>query len=86
LERGAGAARAHPGGRQFEATKMPQSYSLDLSPNPDGDVLGVALKHDGDTEAYAFSAQSYLVAGLRHPRTSYPMRLTKSRWRLAPAR
>ena len=51
----------------FDATKMPQSYVLDLSPGDAGEALGVALKYDGDHQAYAFSAQSYLVPGMRHP-------------------
>jgi hypothetical protein len=55
------------GGHHFEVTKMPQSYVLNVSPGDVGEGVGVALKYDGDHDAYAFSAQSYLVPGMGHP-------------------
>ena len=57
-----------PDGRfVFDATKTPQSFTFDVPPGPGGEILGIAIKDDGDTRAFAFSAQSYLVPGLKHP-------------------
>jgi hypothetical protein len=57
------------GGFQFDMTKSPQSLRFDLSPDEVGEPLGVAIKYDGDDEAYAFSWQSYAPygKGFRNP-------------------
>lgn len=43
----------------FDPTKVPQSLRFDLSPDTEGEVLGIAIKADGDCEAYAFTSESY---------------------------
>lgn len=43
----------------YDPTKTPQAERFDLSPDDDGETLAVAIKHDGDSSAYAFSSGSY---------------------------
>ena len=54
---------------QFDITKSPQSLRFDLPPDDVGEPLGIAIKYEGDHEAYAFSWQSYAPygQGLRNP-------------------
>lgn len=49
----------------FDPTKLPQSTRFDLSPDTDGEVLGIAIKTDGDPEAYAFTSESYRARDTR---------------------
>jgi hypothetical protein len=66
------------GGLQFDITKLPQSERLDLSADAEGESVAVAIKHDGDHEAFGFTAQSYAPfapdfrsPGLELPREEY---------------
>jgi hypothetical protein len=41
--------------------QFPASYRFDLSPDENGEAIGVAIKHEGMRSAFAFSAKSYLA-------------------------
>lgn len=57
----------------FDQTKVPQTLRFDLSPDPVGEVLGIAIKAGGDAEAFAFTSDSYQVLDtLRLPSLSLP--------------
>jgi hypothetical protein len=45
--------------------QFPASYRFDLTPDTDGEPIGVAIKHEGLKSAWAFSANSYLGGGPR---------------------
>jgi hypothetical protein len=43
----------------FRPEAVPPTLTFDLSPDPDGQNLGIAIKRQGDTSAYAFTSSSY---------------------------
>ena len=51
----------------FDPGKVPQTERFDLSPDATGEILGVAIKYDGDADAYIFGPWSYM-----HPRLCDP--------------
>lgn len=55
----------------FDITKLPQSYRFDLSPDEGGEAITVALKHEGQSSAFAFNGESYL-AGAAAARYALP--------------
>jgi hypothetical protein len=57
----------------YDPTKVPQTLRFDLSPAPEGEVLGIALKQQGDDEAYAFTSESYAAPDTRR-RPEYALR------------
>lgn len=45
--------------QDYDLAKVPQTLRFDLPPDPDGEVVGIAIKLDGESEAYAFTSESY---------------------------
>lgn len=60
-------------GKFFDDAKVPETLRFDLSPDPEGEVLGIAVKIEGDPAAYAFTSESYAANDkLRLPRLALP--------------
>jgi hypothetical protein len=55
------------GGYRYDPNRAPQSIILDVSPSEVGEALGVALKYDGDDDAFAFSDEAYADPRLCNP-------------------
>jgi hypothetical protein len=43
----------------LDVTKISEAESTNIAPGKDGEVLDVAIKHNGEIECYGFNAQSY---------------------------
>ena len=56
----------------FDNERVPQSLRFDLSPDEQGETLAVAIKRDGDTNAYGFNSYSYANGALCLPHYALP--------------
>ena len=56
-----------PGGlvRTFDPSMVPETLRFSLAADAVGEALGIAIKQDGDTEAYAFTSASYAAPDTR---------------------
>jgi hypothetical protein len=54
--------------RTYRQEAVPPTLVLDLSPDPAGHHVGIAIKRDGDRSAYAFTSESYAVSTMCLPR------------------
>lgn len=44
----------------FDSTKVPFSYKIDVSPDVGGEFLGIVVKYEGRSSAFAFNSDSYI--------------------------
>lgn len=56
----------------FDPERLPQTLTLDVSPSTVGEPVAVAIKHDGDAQAYAFDPEIYVFGNLRNPAFALP--------------
>jgi hypothetical protein len=56
----------------FDLEKIPQALTLDVSPSTGGEPVAVAIKHDGDAQAYAFDPEIYAYGNLRNDAFALP--------------
>lgn len=59
-------------GRIPDDTKIPQSRVIDISPGEAGQSVGIAIKTDGQLEAYGFASESYFFPMLSKPEWKLP--------------
>lgn len=52
--------------RAFDAEKIPQALTIDLSPSKDGEPVAVAIKHNNDLHAFAYDPDVYAEGNLRN--------------------
>lgn len=57
----------------WDPEKEPGRFTYDVSPGSDGENVAVEMKHDGDSEAYAFGPELYHF--LPGPLKAPPLRL-----------
>lgn len=56
----------------FDNEKVPQSLRFDLPPDEQGEVVAIAIKRDGDTNAYGFTSYSYADPTMCLPSLALP--------------
>jgi hypothetical protein len=59
-------------GRVPDDTKIPTTRVIDVSPGPAGQNVGIAIKTEGDAEAYGFASESYFAPMLSKPEWTLP--------------
>jgi hypothetical protein len=58
--------------RIFDPEKIPQTLTLDLLPSEEGETVAIAIKHNGDAQAYAFDPAIYAPGNLRNHDLALP--------------
>jgi hypothetical protein len=56
----------------FDPTKVPQTRVIDVSPGEAGQLVAIALKTQGQAEAYGFASESYGFSDLQNPNWRLP--------------
>jgi hypothetical protein len=57
---------------QFDPTKVPQSARLDISADSEGEPVPIAIKYQGEQQAFGFTGESYAYEGWRNPDLALP--------------
>jgi hypothetical protein len=68
-------------GQLFDPERLPQTMTLDVSPSAAGEPVAVAIKHNGDAQAYAYDPEIYAHGNLRNdvfalPHEAYDVTVT----------
>jgi hypothetical protein len=56
----------------FDPERLPQTMTFDVSPSTVGEPVAVAIKHNGDAQAYAFDPEIYVHGNLRNDAFELP--------------
>lgn len=56
----------------FDAERIPETLTLDVSPGEEGQPVAVAIKHNNDPQAYAFDPDIYAHGNLRRDALALP--------------